>query len=752
MFYLMGSENILLLLIVSVVSSWAADTQLPVTIHPPTDANGGTRDLNLNKDGDNICRKEACVTRAALMLQSMNSSVDPCTDFFEYACGNWMVLNPIPPDYAKWGVLQQMQQQLFAKLRDLMESNVTDTSTARQKARQIYAACMNQSAIEEAGSRPFQAVVHSVMGSWPVLDRGWNASQFNYLNTYRKMGREGQGYLIAAYVSANQENPRENILFFDETSLGLPSKKMYYRAASEKTRKAYMSLMKNLTSLLAEDLNVTLPEDLDHELKDIFDFEAAIANVSFTEEERRDPYRTFHKMTLEQFLDEHFNRTFSKEEFLHALQMVPSNSSVGAAIQLNMTVNVVNPTYYHRLDEMLAGKLAGSNVSEGKRFLASYLGWRMLLNAAGQMSRRYRDAAFEFDKAYSGVKEESPRWRICVDYTNSAMKLAIGSIYVDTYFGMDAKTKLLALVGDIKSSYETILREINWMDEETRVRALKKLDAMYEYIAYPDFILQDVPRLDKYYEKYHIGNVHFENDKRIDIESTAKAHEELLKPSLRTIDEKVAPATVNAYYYPQKNIIAFLAGIMQPPVFHKDYPEYLNYASLGQVFGHEMTHGFDDKGSLFDEEGRLFAWWTNTSRANYMSRARTIVDQYSQYSTSAGNLNGNLTSGENIADNGGVKEAYMAFKQYMKRLNDTMPPVLPGLENFSVDKVYFLASAQTWCGYYRPEYLNNNILLSVHSPYPFRVMGPLSNLPEFAEAFDCPAGSLMNPVHRAGVW
>ncbi|OWA53334.1 Membrane metallo-endopeptidase-like 1 [Hypsibius exemplaris] len=725
--------------------------EIPVTIHPPTDANGGSRDASIIRD-DVICRSEACVTRAALMLQSMNASVDPCTDFFEHACGNWMVLNPIPPDYAKWGVLQQMQQQLFAKLRDLMEFNVTETSSARSKARQIYAACTNMSMIEDAGAQPFIMAMKNVMGTWPLLDSAWNASRFDFLSTYAKMSREGQGYLMAAYVSANQENPRENIIFFDESSLGLPSKKMYYRAASDKTRKAYMSLMRNLTSLLAEDLKTKLPDDFDAQLKEIFDFEAAIANISYTEEDRRDPYKTFHKMTLENFLDNHFNITYNKTEFFSAMQQVSTNASVNAAIQLNMTINVVNPRYYEALDRMLAKKLRNGNDAPGKKFLANYFGWRMLLGAAGQLSKRYRDAAFEFDKAYSGVKEESPRWRTCVDYTNSAMKLATGSIYVESYFGIDAKAKLLSLVGDIKMAYEGILKNVTWMDEATRNRALKKLSSMHEYIAYPDFLLTDISRLDKFYEKYRIGSIHYLNDKNIDIQATAHAQEELLKSSLRDIDEKVAPATVNAYYYPQKNIIAFLAGIMQPPIFHKDYPEYLNYAALGQVFGHEMTHGFDDKGSLFDEEGRLSSWWTNSSRASYSARARTVIDQYSAYTTSAGNLNGNLTSGENIADNGGVKEAFMAFKQYLRRLNDTLPALLPGLENLSAEKVYFLASAQTWCGYYRPEYMTNNILMSVHSPYPFRVMGPLSNLPEFADAFSCPVGSPMNPVKRAGVW
>ncbi|XP_055345830.1 neprilysin-4-like [Paramacrobiotus metropolitanus] len=725
---------------------------LPITIHPPTDADGGSRlPTPLHEAEDNICRTEACVTRAALMLQSMNTSVEPCQDFFEYACGNWNVLNPIPPDYAKWGVLQQMQQQLFAKLRNLMDFNGTDVSTARKKARQVYAACSDINAIEESGSLPFIDALNNVMGSWPMLNKSWDSSQFSVLDTYSKMAREGQSYLISMYVSANQENPREHILFFDETSLGLPSKKMYYRSSSERTRRGYMALMKNLTKLLAEDLKVKPPNDLDKQLKDFFDFEAAIANFSFTEEERRDPYKTFHKMTLNDFLDHHFNKTFNKSDILQALRNIPLNGSVAEAIQLNLTVNVVNPSYYEKLDDLLSKKLS-DKAGTGKRFIASYWGWRLLQNAAAQLSKRYRDAAFEFDKVYSGVKEESPRWRTCVDYTNSAMKLAVGSIYVDIYFGMEAKSKLLGLVSDIQNSFERILNEIRWMDSETKDRALKKLRAVMEYIGYPDFILQDLPRLDLFYEKFNISNSHFVNDKNIDVQITAKHHEDLLKPSLRNIDENVAPATVNAYYYPQKNIIAFLAGIMQPPVFHKDYPDYLNYAALGQVFGHELTHGFDDKGSLFDEEGRLSAWWTNTSRINYLNRAKTVIEQYNSYNTSAGNLNGVLTSGENIADNGGVKEAYMAFKQYLSRVNESSISLLPGLESFSVERVYFLASAQTWCGYYRPEYMANNILLSVHSPYPFRVMGPLSNLPDFAEAFNCPSGSPMNPSKRAGVW
>ncbi|CAJ0920091.1 unnamed protein product, partial [Mesorhabditis belari] len=370
-----------------------------------------------------------------------------------------------------------------------------------------------------------------------------------------------------------------------------------------------------------------------------------------------------------------------------------------------------------------------------------------------QIGKRYEDIYQDFVRDLIGKKSKSPRWKDCSSATTNRMAYAAGSLYVRNFFNKEAKKTTMDMIDDLQEAFSAMLVQNDWMDQGTKKVAQEKASAMLRLIGYPDFILDD-EELDNWFRDLNVEDTDTYSQM---VEKSIRwginfAYNRLLEPVKR--DEfSTNAAVVNAFYSSIKNAIMFPAGILQAPFFDAEFPKSLNYGGIGAVIGHEITHGFDDQGSQFDKDGNLKNWWDGATREKFEERTQCIIDQYAAQivpGTSGLHLNGKLTQGENIADNGGVKQAYKAYKRYLEK--NGAEATIPGLEKYTNDQMFFIGYAQTWCNKMTPEATVRLILTDPHAPGMFRVNVVLQNQPEFSHAFSCPPDAKMNPPKRCVVW
>lgn len=402
------------------------------------------------------------------------------------------------------------------------------------------------------------------------------------------------------------------------------------------------------------------------------------------------------------------------------------------------------PQFLKQLDELLQ--------RTDSRLLANYMIWRVVRQSMSLLGKRWRELSQSYSSITTGRQREEPRWEQCLGTVSGTLGTALSAMYVKNHFRTESKAVALEMVGYIRKEFLKILSEVDWMDEDTRREAKKKAHAITPYIGYPDEILNDALIEDLYTNLQLYPDNYFENVRSMRIWSTNYAFAQLRKPNEKGDWKKHArTAIVNAFYNSLENSIEFPAGILQGAFFNADRPNYLNYGAIGFIIGHEITHGFDDRGRQFDMEGNNRNWWKPKTDERFKERAQCIIEQYSNYTVPENGLkvNGLNTQGENIADNGGVKEAFRAYNQWVK--DHGAEGRLPGL-NMSPRQLFWVSAANIWCGKFRPEVLRLRVNAGVHSPAKFRIIGPLSNLNEFSDTFKCPLGSPMNPRKKCSVW
>jgi predicted metalloendopeptidase len=387
-----------------------------------------------------------------------------------------------------------------------------------------------------------------------------------------------------------------------------------------------------------------------------------------------------------------------------------------------------------------------------KRTIANYVMWRITGFSSFFLTDELRKRQLQYSTVLSGKQEQEPRWKECVDITSGSLPISVGALYIRKHFKEDSKRAALEMVNNIRAQFENILNEVSWMDDKTRATAHVKVKAMSTHIGYPDELM-DNKKLEEYYNELEINpDTYLESVLKMSVFGTNYAFNKLRKPVNKTDwITHARPAIVNAFYSSIENSIQFPAGILQGQFFSADRPRYMNYGAIGFVIGHEITHGFDDQGRQFDQNGNLFEWWAPNTRTAYLEKARCIIEQYGNFTEPTTNLklNGINTQGENIADNGGVKESYMAYKKWVSE--NGAEPMLPGLD-YTPEQMFWISAAQTWCSVYRPEAMKMRITTGVHSPAQFRVLGPMSNMHDFSKDYNCPQNSAMNPAHKCEVW
>ncbi len=642
-------------------------------------------------------------------LNAMDKSADPCTNFYEYACGGWMKNNAIPSDQAEWGRFNELDQNNQIILRKILETASVDDpkrSANDQKIGDYYASCMDEAAIEKKGVDPLK----------PELDR----------IAAIKSKAELPPFLGTAHLSGNRaffnfssepdmKNAEMEIAAVDQGGLGLPDRDYYFKDDPKSTelRTKYIEHVQNMFKLLG-----ATPVEATAKAKTVMEIETALAKVSLDNVSRRDPQRLYHKMSRKELAT--LSPAFDWNKYIVAMKTPEFES-----------LNVYVPDFVKGFNQVIQGQSLDN--------LKTYLTWQAVHAAAPVLPKRFVDENFSFYGAtLTGAKEIRPRWKRCVSYTDGDLGEALGKSYVDQTFGAEGKQRMLEMVHNLEKALNADIKDLSWMTEETKKQALIKLEAISNKIGYPDK-WRDYSAL-KIVRGDALGNSLRSNE--------FESHRQLNKIG-KPVDKSewgMTPPTVNAYYNPQENNINFPAGILQPPFFDRRADDATNYGGIGAVIGHELTHGFDDEGRQFDAAGNLRDWWTAKDAAAFEERAKCIVDEYSGFTAVDDvKLNGKLTLGENTADNGGVRIALMALRSAMGEGGKEM-------DGFTPEQRFYLGYAQVWCMNATPEIKRMLAQVDPHSPGEYRVNGVVQNLEDFQKAFSCKAGQAMVRQNRCRVW
>ncbi|KAH8381748.1 hypothetical protein KR093_011645, partial [Drosophila rubida] len=703
---------------------------------------------------DNVCLTKECIHTASKVLSKINFEVEPCDNFYEFACGAYIEEETIPDDKVAVSTFSVISDKLQEQLKDIITADRPDTEPKHFRLPNLlYRACMNKSEcaqeshiewsylicnsfaalIESLGATPIAKIAKS-LGGWPLIEGDkWNEdNNWTWQEQVKKFRTAGfsMDYIIDFSIGVDLQNSTKRIMDLDQSALAL-SREYLVKGFNETLVSAYYDYMVDIAVLFGAK-----KEEAKEQLLQSLEFEMALANISWPNEKRRNSSELFNPRTPQQL-----QAAYPYVEWVDYMNaLLPEGVSVMDDEIINLTV----PSFFEHLGKLLA--------KTPNRVIANYMMWRIHAFSIGFLSEEFRKRQLQYATALSGRQEQEARWKECVDISSGSLGISVGSLYVRKHFHQDSKANALEMVNNIRSVFNDILDEVNWMDEKTKQEAKEKLHSMATHIGYPDEML-DNEKLAKYFEKLEINpDKYFESFLAMNIFGTDYSFNKLRLPVNKTEWVRHArPAVVNAFYSSLENSIQFPAGILQGHFFSAQRPKYMNFGAIGYVIGHEITHGFDDQGRQFDVKGNLRDWWQPDTQKAYLKKAQCIIEQYGNYTErlTGLNLNGINTQGENIADNGGVKESYIAYQRWVEKHGPE--PKLPGLD-YTPQQMFWISAGQTWCAKYRKESLKMRITTGVHSPSEFRVLGSLSNMKDFSKDFQCPEGSPMNPVHKCEVW
>uniref|UniRef100_A0A8I3PEF4 Neprilysin n=2 Tax=Canis lupus familiaris TaxID=9615 RepID=A0A8I3PEF4_CANLF len=663
---------------------------------------------------DGICKSSDCIKSAARLIQNMDATAEPCTDFFKYACGGWLKRNVIPETSSRYSNFDILRDELEVVLKDVLQEPKTEDIVAVQKAKTLYRSCINESAIDSRGGQPLLSLLPDIY-DWPVATDNWEQTYGTSWTAEKSIAqlnsKYGKKVILNFFVGTDDKNSVNHIIHIDQPRLGLPSRDYYVcTGIYEEACTAYKDFMISVARLIRKEKGLLIDENqLSLEMNRVMELEKEIASP------------------------------FSWSNFTNEIM-----STVNINIPNEEEVVVYAPEYLTKLKLILT--------KYSSRDLQNLMSWRFIMDLVSSLSRNYKESRNAFRKALYGTTSETATWRRCANYVNGNMENAVGRLYVEAAFAGESKHVVEDLITQIRAVFIQTLDDLTWMDAETKKKAEEKALAIKERIGYPDDIISNDSKLDnEYLELNYREDEYFENI----IQNLKFSQNKQLKKLREKVDKDEwisGAAVVNAFYSSGRNQIVFPAGILQPPFFSAQQSNSLNYGGIGMVIGHEITHGFDDNGRNFNKDGDLVDWWTQQSANNFKDQSQCMVYQYGNFSwdlAGGQHLNGINTLGENIADNGGIGQAYRAYQNYVKKNGEEK--LLPGLD-LNHKQLFFLNFAQVWCGTYRPEYAVNSIKTDVHSPGNFRIIGTLQNSPEFSEAFHCRKNSYMNPEKKCRVW
>ena len=645
------------------------------------------------------------VTLADVGLEagSLDRTADPCVDFYQFACGGWIQNNPIPADRARWSRGSEVDERNKAAIKTLLDDAARGAAGAptSKKLGAFYASCMDEAAIERAGTAAFAPLLAKTLG---VKDaRTWLAAVI-------ELHKLGIDVVWDHHVLADLKDSTTNLTYLDAGGLGLPDRDYYVKLEFSGKLDGYRAQVGKLLAQLPG------PGKLDP--ADVVAIETEIARLTKTAVEQRDVPAAYNPTDLKALGRQ--VRSVDWPAYWKGLGTAPSGKII-----------LGTPRLFAALDKLRA------------RFKpaqwASYFTYHLVQGLAFAMPRPIDDAAFELTRLLTGVEKQRERGKRCIEYTTAALGELLGQAYVAAYFPASSRQGASKLVDALVRAMTDDIAGIDWMADATKQLALAKLDKIVRMVGYPD-------RWRTY--EFEVKRDDFAGNA---LRAAAfEVHRELARAG-KPVDRgewRMNAFQVDAYYNPSANNTALPAGILQPPFFGQDRAIAVNLGGIGMVIGHELTHGFDDQGAQFDAAGNLVNWWQKADLAKFADKGKCVADQYTGFEVLPRKfIQGQLTVGENIADLGGVKMAFRAYRALRK--DATKPYVADG---FSEDQQFFLAVGQAWCARERPAETERRLTTDPHSPHKFRVFGALRNLPEFAEAFRCVAGTPMRPARTCSVW
>ncbi|KAM9319451.1 phosphate-regulating neutral endopeptidase PHEX [Gastrophryne carolinensis] len=690
---------------------------------------------------ERFCLTPECIEAAAFLRDKMNLSVDPCDNFFQYACGGWIEKNPIPDDQSNYGIYPWLRNNVDLKIKALLEKPLSKRrdSEAAQKAKIFYHSCMNETEIEEADGKPLIKLLKQSSLRWPVLESNigsegrWSERKFNFLQTLSELrGQYSTSVFLRVFVGTDDKLSNNFIIKFDQASLSLFSHEDYLdnSTTTKKYRDALLSFMVDISVFLGA--NRTRAES---DMKAVIELETKLAQI-IVPHENRTSESMYNKMNISEL-----SAMIPQFDWLNYLKKVIDFKLYPHLKDIDSSENVIVrvPEYFKELFKILE--------SEDKRTLANYLIWRFVYSRISNLGRRFQYRQLEYIRVLLGTNTLAARWDRCVNYIENALPYAVGKMFVDTYFQEDKKLMMEELIEGIRWAFIDMLENENdWMDEETKSKAKEKAKAVMAKVGYPEFLMnetyinEEIKSL-KFSDSDYFGNV------LQTLSFLSQSDFYWLRKEVPKKEWYTSPTTVNAFYSATTNQIRFPAGELQKPFFWgTEYPRSLSYGAIGVIVGHEFTHGFDSNGRKYDKDGNLHPWWTTESEEKFKERTKCMVDQYNDYywKQSGLNVKGTKTLAENIADNGGIRESFLAYRKWIQDTRAGKEEMLlPGVD-LNNNQLFFLSYAHVRCNTFRPEAAREQIINGVHSPPQFRVIGAMSNFEEFRKAFSCPENTLMN--------
>jgi putative endopeptidase len=648
-------------------------------------------------------------TVVAFDTSFIDSTVNPCENFYQYAIGGWRAKNPVPETESRWmafNILNEENRQKLLEIVDVVRENTSaKKGTDKQMIRDFYNAAMDTAAIDAAGISGIEPILASIDGI---------ATKEDLVKQFGVLAPQGVSTPVGLYIGADSKNSKMNTVYASQSGLNLPDRD-YYLQDNEKfedIRKAYVGHINKMFALSGIETEVGVS---------ILALETKLAEISWSRLERRDPAKRYNKKNL--------------KDWDATLDALPVEAiATGRGFGAFDTIIVGQPSFFASLNDLIK--------AEELETWKNYLKWNTITGFANYLGSDLEKENFAFYRTkLSGTSTMKPRNERVFGTMNRVLGEPLGKLFVKEYFDEESKAYMSNMIENLRSAYKDRIQALEWMSDATKEKAMKKLDAFTYKVGYPDE-WEDYSDLDIVSDSY-IQNM---------INARTFGYKKMLEKLGEPVDKTkwgMSPQTVNAYYNPSNNEIVFPAGILQPPFFHKDFDHAINYGGIGAVIGHEFSHGFDDQGSKFDWDGNLNSWWTDEDRAKFDKLAQKLGEQYDGYSpVDSMYVNGKMTMGENIADLGGVTLAYEALqKQYE---GNTPEPI----DGFTWQQRFFLGWANVWKGNIKEQELMKRLKSDVHSPAEYRVIGPLVNFEPYYEAFGaCETGAMHKPdTARIMIW
>ncbi|UJR22660.1 hypothetical protein I4U23_025699 [Adineta vaga] len=691
------------------------------------------RCIGTTENTSDLCLTPYCIKAANYLAKSIDETIDPCENFYEFSCGKWIKNARVSSKSNKKSPLIQIEKNLEHTLADLLSSSPLDgtkESKALTSARRLYSSCIDEDSIEMEDVDVIMPMVNKELGGWPVLqDSAWDESTFDFNRLMLKLSQYNNYMFYTVNTDADEKNSSVRSIYIRPSKLVLDNLMLYSNGT--KREDAYSQFFEDFTLALTNDSS-TISNDLttllDFEM-DLFEYFVLIDELDILETVRTTLGNLSHTIR------------FDSSNYIRRLYLLANVTVTDADI-----IIVTAPKLLRGISSIID--------RQSPRTMQNYMIWRFMMYQARHMPKRFRNILQQFTHVFYGTSIEKPRTITCAKYVNKMMSLPVSKLYIDEHFHKDTRKETTEMINNIRNTFITMVNRSTWMDSKSKSIAIKKTRAITVKLGYPDYLeSDDTTKIDKVYAEYNF-NLSYMSNVLSAMQLHSKASLQMLRYPIDTKEwSSILPTNVNAMHRFLGNEILFPAAILQTPVFDKDAPKYLNYGGLGIFMGHEIAHGFGDEGKEYDMNGNKVLWWTKATVDAFDIRKKCIIKQYDNYTLTQVNrtVNGQKTQDENIADDAALKQAFFAYQQW-SNTHKNVDKKLPGLTKYSTEQMFFLNFGHTWCTKMTDVAARSDLLRDTHSPAQFRINGPTSNFVEFDRVFGCKAGQGNSRVKKCNIW